>query len=212
MQKFRVGWLSAALIAGGTLGILFGILLPRFHASDASKAWDDGTALRWPTPKTIQELVDRSDVIVIGRVAGLAKTADEGPYNEPAPMAKSEFPAPLLPVTYYDLQIESVLLDDGNILSAPSLRLAGTPETASPPGFGRKTIFFLRRNSDRLSYGVNGDWAMIDWGRQPVTEFDGGRVAFASGLSTNVFVAEVRASIPRKQPWELRLNVTDVPK
>ena len=67
-------------------------------------------------PTGVQDFVDRSHAVVIGTIATVSSPANELPYNKTA----DDYPTKdvndmRLQVTYYDITIEEVLLDDGFI-------------------------------------------------------------------------------------------------
>lgn len=105
-------------------------------------------------------------------------------------------------MAYYDIAIEEVLLDDGNVRSHPRLRLEpNPPHNPSPtlPQIGERFLFALGRNPDSLSYGVATDWT--DW---QVLTLDGGGIRNYDGTSPGYvgvtdeasLVESIRAAVP----------------
>lgn len=132
-----------------------------------------------PPPGDINELVRRSDAIVVGRAGQFLKEAYEGPYGAPLPTAPLGVPTPRAwPNSYYGILVERVLLDDANVSNNAVLRLYGRHDAdlgssdVKRPNAGQRFVFFLERNPDGLSYGVSGAWAMLNIDGLKVTEFN----------------------------------------
>lgn len=122
-------------------------------------------------PDSVQDLVNRVDAIAVGTISKISDTIQEGPYNlnpEPA----GDRPAPSIQVTYYEIALEDVLLDDNNVSSHSLLRLDGI-HTASKPQVGERYMFALGVNPDNKSYGVSAAWGMVIFDDGPVRNFDG---------------------------------------
>lgn len=122
-------------------------------------------------PDSVQDLVNRVDAIVVGKISKVSDTVQEGPYNlDPEPVG--DRPAPSIQVTYYEIALEDVLLDDNNVSSNSLLRLSGM-HRASKPQVGERYMFALGVNPDNKSYGVSGAWGLVIFDDGPVRNFDG---------------------------------------
>ena len=111
-------------------------------------------------PQDVQDLVNRSEAIVIGRVTSVSEPVKELPYftMEEDYADLPEWAVPWEEVVYFDIAIEEVLLDDGNISDNPRLQMGSG--SASPVQGGRY-LFTLHRNPDLLSYGVSAAWMAL---------------------------------------------------
>ena len=111
-------------------------------------------------PQGVQDLVNRSEAIVIGRVTAISEPLKELPYftTEEDYADLPEWAVPWEEVVYFDIAIEDVLLDDGNISDNPRLQMGSG--SASPVLDGRY-LFTLHRNPDLLSYGVSASWMAL---------------------------------------------------
>ena len=129
-------------------------------------------------PRTVQDLVNRSQAIVIGTVTAISEPVVERPYDfDPADYAElpdSEWPS--IEAAYWTIGIEEVLLDDGNIEANPKLRMEPNPphRTDKPlPELTARYLFTMGRNPDSLSYGISADWMILP--------LDGGRIRNLDG-------------------------------
>ena len=129
-------------------------------------------------PRSVQDLVNRSQATVIGTVTAISEPVVERPYDfDPADYAElpdSEWPS--IEVAYWTIGIEEVLLDDGNIEANPKLRMEPNPphRTDNPlPELTARYLFTLGRNPDSLSYGITADWMILS--------LDGGRIRNLDG-------------------------------
>jgi len=119
----------------------------------------------------VQDLVNRVDAVVVGKIISVSDSVQEGPYDLD-PETIGDRPAPNILVTYYEIKLEEVLLDDGNVSSNALLRLAGR-HSPSYPQVGEDYLFALGVNPDSKSYGVSGAWGLIIFDDGPVRNFDG---------------------------------------
>ncbi|MEX0927373.1 MAG: hypothetical protein WD208_11795 [Dehalococcoidia bacterium] len=152
--------------------------------------------LRPPAPATMEEFVRAPGAIVIGQVGRILETRFEGPFDT----ATGEFPVFAsepdgLPVTYFELEIDQILKDDGVIGESRLLRLGGVPGGDLHPEVGDRLLFSLGRNSDGTSYGIVGEWSMIHMDEDMVKTFTGGTLNFAQDTHPDEFVQEVRSAI-----------------
>ena len=113
-------------------------------------------------PADIQELVDRSHAVVVGTISAVSEPVNELPYDateeDYADEPKEEWP--YYEVRYFDIAIEEVLLDDGNIRENARLRL-GNNEWEVLPQQGERYLFSLLVAPDDKSYGISANWMML---------------------------------------------------
>ncbi len=98
--------------------------------SSTSVSWH---AMSIAIPVDIQDFVDRTDAIVIGTVASVEGPVDDLPYNVDSEFVKMRledpYPLPSITVTYYAIELEEIVLDDGNISGNAFIRVPGTPDS-----------------------------------------------------------------------------------
>ena len=149
-------------------------------------------------PSSVDELVSRASIIVIGTIESVLEEKTIGGYGEdgqPLPVDDESG----LPFTDYDLQIESVLKSDGTVTDGGSLvlRLFGhlsnenaiiTLNTFTLPKPGDRLLFALGQNPDR-TYG-SGPEGLLSLDGDRVEYFDG--VPFAIVLSPEELVEEIK--------------------
>ena len=111
-------------------------------------------------PQDVQDLVNRSEAIVIGRVTAVSEPVKELPYftTEEDYADLPEWAVPWEEVVYFDIAIEEVLLDDGNISDNPHLQMGSG---SALPALDGRYLFTLHRNPDLLSYGVSAAWMVL---------------------------------------------------
>ncbi len=115
-------------------------------------------------PADIQELVNRSHAVVVGTISAVSEPVSELPYGT----TKEDFPDwpgedwsnPYYEVIYFDITIEEVLLDDGNIRDNARLRL-GNNEWEVLPQVGKRYLFALGVAPDNKSYGIAANWNLL---------------------------------------------------
>jgi len=172
---------------------------------------DNSTGIKLPPPKSIQDLVNRADAIVIGTVGGPIGEGENQPYSPE--LAKRDIPQPRsFPFIDYEILIDEVLLDDGLIESTPVLRVAARPDTGfnlygtmRVPSVGGRYLFTLRANSDKRAYGVVYPWSLISVDGATVALLDRERSApnFTDKIEVPDFVEAVKAAVLnwRKTDW-----------
>ena len=128
-------------------------------------------------PETVQELVNRSDLVLIGRVRSVSDTKSVlvGSSSDASALATRGYPEPRVEETHYEISVGEVLLDDGAVgrLSGnPSIVLAGR-HTAAAPQVGDRLLFALlsRPGDDRYSLVSNRSLIPLDGG--DIKNFDG---------------------------------------
>ena len=144
-------------------------------------------------PADVQDLVDRSHAVVIGTIASVSGPEDELPYNKtPEDYPAEDMDAMRLRVTYYDITVEEVLLDDGFVSDNARLRLDGDHSLIRPQA-GERFVFSLSRNPDNRSYGVVADWMVLTT-TDGVKNYDGTDPCYEGGGDEASFLRAVRAA------------------
>lgn len=111
-------------------------------------------------PSDVQDLVNRSEAIVVGRVTAISEPTKELPYftTEDDYADWPEWAVPWEEVVYFDIAIEEVLLDDSNISDNPRLQMGSG---SAMPVLNARYLFTLHRNPDMASYGVSASWMAL---------------------------------------------------
>ena len=148
-------------------------------------------------PQSVQEMVNRNHAIVIGTISAVSGPKEELPYGkteEDFQDAKYQGYVPRDTVAYYDIAIEEVLMDDGNILAHPRLRLSGA-HNPKRPQVGERFLFTLGQNPDSRSYGIVADWDVLtlDSG---VRNFDGTSPGYTGVTDEASLVKAIREAVP----------------
>ena len=144
-------------------------------------------------PQDVQDLVNRSHAVVVGTISAVSDPLDELPYGK----TKSDYPAEDLQlmhlrVTYYSIEIEEVLLDDGIVSAFPRLRLDDVHNPRRPQ-VGERFVFTLARNPDDQSYGVVADWMVLNVA-DGLKNYDGSDPAYDDATDEVSFLRAVRAA------------------
>lgn len=178
------------------LAVILVILQGNFFADSSDNTASSAAFSEFPPPADVQGLVDGADAIVVGKVGEIQYSGKEGPYGFALPTPDpSGRPIPgILPVTYYTIDIQDVLLSDDIVESKPVLRLIGKPEDRRFE-FGEEFLFVLGRNPDNESYGIFGDFNALSINSDHVEDSAGAPVEFGP-RDPEEFMDEVRAAIP----------------
>ena len=163
----------------------------------------------WPyaSPNEIQDFVNRLDAIAIATVSAISEPVEEGPYQTSATSTSPGFPAPSITVTYYTLDLEQVLLNDGNLSSNPRLRQSGIHYDGSPQ-IGKRYLFGMRINPDGKSYGAPREWNIIPLDSGAIHNIDGTSPGY-TGVTDETSLKE---SIESALPNRVRLQPEQWPK
>ena len=107
-------------------------------------------------PADVQELVNRADAVLVGKIASGPVIADEGPFDEAGNIGGEN----QVPFARYRLQIDQLFVDDGAVASRPEVRFFAYPV---PPeiNLDGTFLFALTANPDG-SYGTSAGWGMIE--------------------------------------------------
>ena len=151
-------------------------------------------------PRTVQDLVNRSQAIVIGTVVDISEPVVERPYDlDPADYAElpeSEWPS--IEVAYWSIDIEEVLLHDGHIEANPKLRLEPNPphRPDNPlPEMNARYLFTLGRNPDSLSYGITADWMILPLDGGRIRNLDGNVPFYGGDADEDSLVEAIREAV-----------------
>ena len=114
-------------------------------------------------PADIQELVNRNHAVVVGTISTVSEPMRELPYfTTEEDFADRQIERwPYIEVVYYDIAIEEVLLDDGNIRDNARLRLMNSFWPVMPQQ-GERYLFALEVNPDSKSYGISASWDVLN--------------------------------------------------
>ena len=145
-------------------------------------------------PADIQELVNRSEVVVAGTVSAISQPVKDLPYFTTEedfadrPVARW----PYYEVRYFDIAIEEVLLDDGNVRENARLRL-GNNEWEVLPQKGERYLFSLLVAPDNKSYGISANWMLLSI-EDGIRELDGTPAGYAGVTDRASLLERVRAA------------------
>ena len=147
-------------------------------------------------PQSVQDLVNRSHAVVIGSISAISEVRGELPYGTTAEDFQGEMYQgfqPHMEVAYYEIAIEEVLLDDGNIRSNPRLRLEPDPVL---PQMGQRYLFTLGRNPDSKSYGIAANWMILTLGDGGFRNLDGSRAGYLSVANEASLIQAIKEAVP----------------
>ena len=134
------------------------------------------TASIFRVPVTVQELINRSDAVVIATVSSVSETKSivVGSPSDAAALVAQGYPEPRRQETHYELSIEEVLLDDGSLAAMkdnPKLVLSGTHKLQSPQT-GDRMMFSLLARQDPGLYSLADNWSLIPLDGGAIRNFD----------------------------------------
>jgi hypothetical protein len=195
------------MLAVSVSGIALGLFMTgvvRFN-SDVDPTGNSAVAFELPGPQSVQDLVNRGDAIVIASIASVGETRYEGAFATTTgafAVVTPEVGQPTLgfPVTYYGLDIEEILVDDGLIRQTPVIRVLGAPGSDSQPLEGHRYLYVLGRNPDGTSYGRYASWAQLDLTGKVAKDARGLDVRYASNGRPTEFLKEIREKLPNRVP------------
>ena len=147
-------------------------------------------------PQSVQDLVNRSHAVVIGSISAISEVKGELPYGTTEEDFQGEMYQgfqPHMDVAYYDIAIEEVLLDDGNIRAHPRLRLEPDPVL---PRRGQRYLFTLGRNPDSKSYGIAANWMILTLGDGGFRNLDGSRPGYLSVANEASLIKAIKEAVP----------------
>ena len=153
-------------------------------------------------PSSVEDLVARAGVIVLGTIDSVLEERQIGPYygehGKPLPVGEEGG----IPVTDYQVQIESVLKGDGALTDGGTLVLRMFGHLSDQNATITSAVFTLPNPGDRLlfSLGRNPD-GTYGSGPDGLLNIDGEKVAYADGVP---FAAEI-------SPDQLMRDIRDAP-
>jgi hypothetical protein len=153
-----------------------------------------------PRPSSVDKLVMRSDVIVVGIITAVLEEKLIGAYGDDGRASPAGDDG--LPVTNYEVQVESVLKGDGTVTDGGSLvlRMFGHFSESSTimvsnvfplPNPGDYLLFALGQNPDG-TYG-SGPEGLLDVDGESAVYADG--VPFDAEVSPDQLVQDIRDAI-----------------
>ncbi len=153
-------------------------------------------------PLSVQDLVNRHDVVFTGTVSNIGDTVAEKPYDwKPEDDSYSQslgMPPFRVRVTYYTIQPERVFLDDGNLLSYPLMRLFGYDNEVRPK-VGERYLFVLGANPDGKSYGITDNWSLIPLDGGNIRNYDGSATGYVGVTDEAALLSSVKDAAAK---WE----------
>ena len=155
-----------------------------------------------PRAGSADDLVDRSDIVVIGTITAVMAQKEIGGYGEDGQTEAAEDGG--MPVTDYNVNIERLMKGDGTLVEGGSLvlrmygRLDGQSEAITLNVFalpepGAHLVFALGRNPDG-TYG-SGPEGLINVDGDVAAFSDG--VQFGEGIEPDAFVEQVALAASR---------------
>lgn len=166
-------------------------------------------ALMQGPPQSLEEFVQKSEVIVIGRISRFTKEGFEGSYWSTDIQDNRNVPKmPLHPFSYFDLEIVQVIANPHEIPlpSAVSIRHGGLYSTRAetywdPPYYeiGDQKLYGIHRNPDG-TWGTHGSWWSLNIEGDVVTFPDRAHtpIKFTDKISPNAFIQAVKAESAKK--------------
>ena len=217
MKSLRIS--RSTLAAGITLTTLlflvgiFGIINPKQPEQVKFPDWGTPPEVDpngpWPyaPPDDIQDFVNRLDAIAIATVSEISEPVEEVPYQTSATSTPPKFPAPSITVTYYTLDLEQILLNDGNLSANPRLRQSGIHYAGSPQ-IGKRYLFGMRANPDGKSYGAPREWNIIPLDRNTIYNIDGTSPNYPNVTNETSLKESIKSALPNR----VRLQPEQWPK
>lgn len=213
----------------GVLGIIGGLFIRRpdtlsslisparsERTNVAGTASTDSAAAIVPAPKTIEKLVSKADLVIVGTVGDLIQEGSFMGYDDKGNLlkAKDKNLPPEAEGAFFDFEIkvEDVILDDGTIKAGKPVILrtyfkrptAEIDPTLEYPGVypGDHYLFLLTRNPDKQThtlYYASASRLLIDG--PEVMMSDGARTAppFAKKVKPNDFIKQLKEAIKDKR-------------
>ena len=188
------------LIAMAALLLLFSLAACRGEQTERDPDYQGSSVTFAPSmiehrkkePADIQELVNRSRAVVVGSISSVGELVSEPPYNAEDFEDWPEDEKPTVEVTYYDISIEEVLLDDGYVNDNAKLRLA--PVWHTQPILNGRYVFALDRNPDNLSYGISATWDMLFLDGDAITDLSGKDPGYEGAATESDLLSELRTA------------------
>lgn len=204
VQRTALTLLAIGVVVGGVLaqGCVGDEEDPLATFQSNMMIYERNTAGSWiPAPSTLEDLLDKSEAIVIGKVTSIQATGNLKSYNEADNVRLEQWldkveedtgtrpPAGYPPYTDFLVEIEKIILNNGKLSVGEPLvlRMLGkagsTPPAEGNPvrlrllNDGETRLFTLGRNPDG-TYGLYGWWSHF--------VIDGSKVTFSDDLRTPI--------------------------
>ena len=134
-------------------------------------------------PGTVQEMVNRSDAVMIATVLSVSDTKSVvvGAPEDAAALVARGYPEPRVQETHYELSVEEVLLDDGSLAAMkdnPKIVLAGTHNLQSPQ-IGERMLLSVLAMPGSGRYAPAANWSLIPLDGGAIRNFDGTDPSYA---------------------------------
>lgn len=179
------------------------------HSVEPSGSGLLDSASIFKAPSDIQELVNRSDAVVIATVSSISdmKSVVFGDPSDAAAMVAQGRPEPRIEETHYELSVEQVLLDDeaiGALEYNPNLALLGAHGPQSPQK-GERIMFALLARPDPGLYSLVANWSLIPLDGGAIRDFDGkdpGYAGVTDEASLKAAVIEAASDHAKSPPSE----------
>lgn len=179
------------------------------HSVEPSGSGLPDSASIFKAPSDIQELVNRSDAVVITTISSISDTKSKvfGDPSDAAAMVAQGRPEPRIEETQYELSVEEVLLDDDSIGALgynPNLALLGTHGPHSPQK-GERIMFALLARPVPGLYSLVANWSLIPLDGGPIRNFDGkdpGYAGVTDEASLKAAVIEAASNHAKSPPSE----------
>jgi hypothetical protein len=220
--SLHLGVAIAVLLAGVAAGYLFKSTVMPVTSASSGEAESLVSIAR--QPQSIDDLVRPADIIVIGTVGRVVNQGAFGGYdqngvalierpdaNERATLpGATPVPSEALPFTDFEINVEEVILDNGDLRAEKPLilRMVGLPTDGVDAGSvypmshtGDRHLFLLSANPDKATYGFYyGPYSRLNIDGSTVTCSDGARtgLSFAGALSPLQFVQAVKVALQER--------------
>ena len=225
MQTRRAGWraLGMSFVAGGVAALLVvALIVPASESGEApepvivkgtvpaqssqpqtTEQQPGGSVyggMMVPRPRSAEEIVTRAHVIVLGTVAAVLSERWIGPYGEDGQSLPADEDG--MPVTDYEVQVESVLKGDGTVIDGSTLVLRMFGHLSNPNAIITSNVFTLPNPGDHLllALGTNPDGTygsgpegLLDVDSEKVAYIDG--VPFATETSPEQLMEDIRDAV-----------------
>ena len=209
VYQARISWLLTASLVALVIGavVLKSVLVrPVNPESAVISSTDDSTAYLVPRPSSIEALLRKSNLVVIGTVGDVVQQTNEGGLR-PGFTPRADDPRlPTFPFTYYSVKVERVLASaDQQVVQGQDIVLrvnggARYPEWVGGqmrmPRAGDRRLFVLSSHPEIDGYSPV-PWGVFRIGDNIATYDDAQRTpvsTFTTAISSAEFVAAIRAT------------------
>jgi hypothetical protein len=154
--------------------------------------------------QSIEQLGAVAHVIVTGTLGHVAGRGYFNGYDKSGQIIavrqrNSQEPSAGLPYVDYEVYLERALLDDGRVKAGKPLVLRLIADEAFTPGRGYRQLFFLTRNPDGQTYGIEFRASLLDISGDRVRAPLGAVPAFARDQSPDALLARVQEYLSKQR-------------